>query len=161
METIIGLRPTQSLTLHLQMIGRGLRAKPKPAILLDHANNFRRHGFPDDDREWSLHGREKRPGTASDAMPVRQCGECYHVHRPAPVCPRCGYVYPVQSREVEEIAGELEQVDPAEVRRAAKREQARAKSVEDLVELGRARGYKNPHAWARFVWQARMGKRAA
>jgi len=160
-ETIIGLRPTQSLTLHLQMIGRGLRAKPKPAILLDHANNFRRHGFPDDDREWSLQGREKRPGAASDAMPVRQCGECYHVHRPAPVCPRCGFQYPVQSREVEEVAGELEQVDPAEVRRAAKREQARAKSVEDLVELGRARGYKNPHAWARFVWQARMGKRAA
>jgi hypothetical protein len=30
----------------------------------------------------------------------------------------------VQSREVEEVAGELEQVDPAEVRRAAKREQA-------------------------------------
>ena len=67
----------------------------------------------------------------------------------------------MQSREVEEVAGELEQVDPAAVRRAAKREQARAKSVEDLVELGRARGYKNPHAWARFVWQARMGKRAA
>ena len=160
-ETIIGLRPTQSLTLHLQMIGRGLRAKPKPAVLLDHAGNLLRHGLPDDDREWSLQGREKRPGAASDAMPVRQCCECYHVHRPAPVCPRCGYVYPVQSREVEEVAGELEQVDPAEVRRAAKREQARAKSVEDLVELGRARGYKNPHAWARFVWQARMGKRAA
>ena len=67
-ETIIGLRPTQSLTLHLQMIGRGLRAKPKPAILLDHANNFRRHGFPDDDREWSLEGREKRHAAASDEI---------------------------------------------------------------------------------------------
>lgn len=157
------LRPTQSLGLYLQQVGRVLRPAPgkRRAVILDHVGNCFRHGLPDDDRDWSLQGREKRHGTASDAMPVRQCGECYHVHRPAPVCPRCGYVYPVQSREVEEVAGELEQVDVAEVRRAAKREQARAKSVEDLVELGRARGYKNPHAWARFVWQARMGKRAA
>jgi hypothetical protein len=67
----------------------------------------------------------------------------------------------VQSREVEEVAGELEQVDPTEVRRAAKREQARAKSVEDLVKLGQARGYKNPYAWAKFVWAARQAKMAA
>ena len=157
------LRPTQSLGLYLQQVGRVLRPAPgkRRAVILDHVGNCFRHGLPDDDREWSLEGREKRPAAASDAMPVRQCGECYHVHRPAPVCPRCGYVYPVQSREVEEVEGELEQVDVAEIRRAAKREQARAKSIEDLVELGRARGYKNPHAWARFVWQARMGKRAA
>jgi len=157
------LRPTQSLGLYLQQVGRVLRPAPGKtrSVVLDHVGNCFRHGLPDDDREWSLEGRQKRPGAASDAEPVRQCPECYHVHRPAPQCPRCGFQYPVQSREVEEVEGELVAVDPAEVRRAAKREQARAKSLEDLVNLGRERGYKNPHAWARFVWQARQGRMVA
>jgi DNA repair protein RadD len=157
------LRPTQSLGLYLQQVGRVLRpaAGKRRAVILDHVGNCFRHGLPDDDRDWSLEGRQKRPAASSDALPVRQCTECYHVHRPAPACPRCGWVYPVQSREVEEVAGELEQVDPAEIRRAVKREQAKAKSLEDLVALGKARGYKNPYAWASFVWKARQAKRAA
>ena len=39
-----------------------------------------------------------------------------------------------------------------------KREQGQAQSLEDLVELGRSRGYKNPIWWARKVMAAR-GKR--
>jgi len=159
----IMLRPTMSLGLHIQQTGRILRTAPGKtrALILDHIGGVYRHGLPDEPYDWNLEGRQKRPASASDAAPVRQCSNCFHVHRPAPVCPRCGYVYPVQSREVEEVDGTLEQVDPAEVRRAMKREQARAKSLEDLVKIGKERGYKNPHAWARFVWQARQAKRAA
>ena len=32
-------------------------------------------------------------------------------HSPAPSCPFCGFVYPVQSREVETVAGELVKLD--------------------------------------------------
>ena len=130
-------------------------------VILDHVGNCFRHGLPDDDREWSLEGRDKATrAKTDDAAPVRQCEQCYTVHRPAPRCPACGFLYPSQAREIEEVAGTLEQVDPMEIRRIAKAAQAKAKSLDDLIALGRARGYKNPYGWASFVWKARQGKAA-
>ena len=43
-------------------------------------------------------------------------------------------------------------------KREAKRAQASAQSLDDLVALGRARGMKNPHGWARHVLAAREAK---
>lgn len=58
LEAGILLRPTLSLVLHLQIVGRFLRRFPgKLGVTFhDHADNFRLHGFPDDEREWSLDG---------------------------------------------------------------------------------------------------------
>lgn len=49
-------RPTKSLTLYLQQVGRGLRTDPskKDCIILDHGQTMQAHGLPDDDRIWSL-----------------------------------------------------------------------------------------------------------
>ena len=57
-EAVIMLRPTQSLSMYLQQVGRALRTSPgkDDALILDHAGNALRHGLPDDDREWSLAG---------------------------------------------------------------------------------------------------------
>ena len=158
------LRPTQSLSLALQQMGRALRIHPgkQRAVILDHVGNVFRHGLPDDEREWSLDGQKKRARSKDEqAIPVKQCEQCYTVHRPAPKCPACGFVYPVQSREIEQVDGDLEQVDPALIRREQKREQASAQTIDDLVTLGRKRGYKNPYAWARHVMAARSQKVAA
>jgi DNA repair protein RadD len=48
------LRPTQSLALYLQQVGRTLRPKKDggDAILLDHAGLMDRHGMPCDERGW-------------------------------------------------------------------------------------------------------------
>jgi hypothetical protein len=43
-------------------------------------------------------------------------------------------------------------------RREAKREQAQATTVEQLVALGKQRRMKNPHGWARHVMAARQAK---
>ena len=53
------LRPTWSLALYLQQVGRALRTAPGKdrAIILDHVGNHLRHGLPDDPRDWSLLGR--------------------------------------------------------------------------------------------------------
>ena len=61
-EAAILLRPTQSLGLYLQQVGRSLRPNPGKdyAVILDHAGNCERHGLPDDEREWTLAGREKK-----------------------------------------------------------------------------------------------------
>lgn len=61
-ECVQLLRPTMSLSLYLQMVGRGARLFPgkKNYTLLDHANSIWEHGYPNDDREWSLKGVEKK-----------------------------------------------------------------------------------------------------
>jgi DNA repair protein RadD len=59
---VILLRPTQSLGLHLQQIGRALRPKTDglKAIVLDHVGNVGRHGMPDAARLWTLEDQPKR-----------------------------------------------------------------------------------------------------
>jgi DNA repair protein RadD len=61
---VILLRPTESLALAMQQIGRGMRpAEGKEhLVVLDHAGNCLKHGLPDEPREWSLEGRPKRNG---------------------------------------------------------------------------------------------------
>ena len=157
-ETIIILRPTQSEALHLQMIGRGLRRKPNPAVILDHSGNILRMGLPDQEREWTLEGKKKRAKKTEDAVPVRQCPQCYAAHEPAPQCPQCGFVYPVQSRELEEVDGELHQITEAMIKRNKIVEQARADTLDKLIALARARGYRNPEKWASFVFASRKNK---
>lgn len=162
-EVCIMLRPTKSLSMYLQQVGRVLRPMPgKTALILDHAGNIARHGLPDDDREWSLDGREarKRAADSESVMPVRQCPRCYHCHRTAPVCPSCGWAYESQARQVDEVDGTLAEVDIAAQRHAARVEQARAETVEALIELGRKRGYRSPEKWAAHLWTARLAKRA-
>jgi DNA repair protein RadD len=155
------LRPTKSLGLHLQQIGRVLRpAEGKThATILDHVGNLSRHGFAEDVRDWSLDGRRKRKGkgNAEAEVQMRQCLECYCCHAPAPVCPSCGYEYPRKEREIEQVDGELVELDPKEIARQRKREQGSAQTLEDLIALGRSRGYNRPELWARHIWNSRRG----
>jgi superfamily II DNA or RNA helicase len=56
-EVVQLCRPTQSVALHLQMVGRGLRPKPTgKALILDHAGNCLRLGGPKANRNWTLQG---------------------------------------------------------------------------------------------------------
>ena len=64
---IIIARPTMSLALYLQMVGRGLRPKPEGAdytdcLIMDLAANVETHGLPEDYRDWSLEPRGTQPG---------------------------------------------------------------------------------------------------
>ena len=159
-EAAILLRPTQSTGLYLQQIGRALRVSEgkSEAIILDHAGNALRHGLPDEIREWNLDPQLKRKRAASDAIPIKQCDECYAVHEPAPVCPVCGHVYEVVQRKIEQREGELIELSEEMIKRNRKREQSNAKSLEDLVALGISRGMKNPRGWAKHVYTARQRK---
>lgn len=167
-ETVILIRPTQSLALHLQMVGRALRKKPYPAIILDHAGNSSRHGFPDDEREWSLDGKTKRKAANDNAPPPPvTCNFCFgQTRNPLPrCCPNCGKPFSVAETKPIEVADEdLQEVtdaDKAEQRRQAKREQADAKTLDDLVNLGRKRGYQYPVQWAQKIWSTRPRRVAA
>lgn len=74
---VILLRPTKSLSMHLQQIGRAIRPKPdgSRAVILDHVGNIHRHGLPDAPRKWALDDRKKK----ETAPPVSQCEVCFRV----------------------------------------------------------------------------------
>lgn len=162
-------RKTHSLSLFLQMVGRGLRPAPdKTAIILDHGGNYQMHGLPDDEREWTLEGREKGQRAANDNGPPPPvvCDECFNaIRRPLPPdCPYCGKRLTVQAEPPKVADGELVEIGAAEkaaLRKQQKMEQAQAESLSDLVTLGISRGYKNPQKWAYQVWSNRPQKRRA
>lgn len=154
-EAAISLRPTKSLSLWLQQVGRVLRPAPGKdhAIILDHVGNTLRHGLPDDEREWSLDGRKKRAGGGGDAFPIRQCPSCFTVHRPAPSCPTCGHEYAAKPREIEQRDGELVEIEARRAQIAKRQEIGRATTREALQALAAQRGYKP--GWVEHILRAR------
>jgi superfamily II DNA or RNA helicase len=146
------LRPTQSLSLHLQQVGRTLRIMPNKefAVIADHAGNAFRHGLPDMPREWTLDDRAKRKtGVNDDAMAIRQCPECFRIS-PASVsrCPECDYGFPVRISPIAMQAGELFELEAIVTRERRKQEEKEARSMAELIRLGERRGYPNPAGWA-------------
>src|SRR5262249_409797 len=86
---VILLRPTKSLALYLQQVGRALRPAPGKAraLILDHSGNTFRFGMVDAPRAWSLAGRPKGEGTA----PLCRCEQCGALNPIAAfVCVNCG-----------------------------------------------------------------------
>jgi superfamily II DNA or RNA helicase len=220
------LRPTQSVSLHLQMIGRCLRPQPgKQAVILDHVGNVLRLGHHLEEREWTLAGTPKKDREAAPSVKI--CPACFAAMPSGkPKCPDCGHQFVAERRELEHVDGELVEVQrreelppvgpykvgdvvrmksngeensiveikqcgdtplllfgndntgnhllsgrtlgawPEEVefvrrpdpRQEAKREQASAQTVEDLIAIGKRRGMKNPRGWARHVMAARQAK---
>jgi superfamily II DNA or RNA helicase len=147
------LRPTKSLGLYLQQVGRVLRPAPGKhhALILDHVGNVSRHGFPDDHRDWTLDDGIKR--TAGTSAPsVRTCPECYAAFKPQPICPVCGAQCAPIARPMRQEAGELQELQRSEMR-AARRAQGQARSLPQLLALAKERGYSP--GWAYRIYQAR------
>lgn len=85
LEVCVMARPTKSVALHYQMVGRIMRAIPgKTCRVLDHAGNHNRLGLVTDPIAYSLDDKIQRA-----TNPPRTCGDCGAVFR-APACPHCG-----------------------------------------------------------------------
>ncbi len=80
-------RPTRSLGLFRQMIGRGLRAAPgkTDCIILDHSGGVHRHGRPDDPIEWFL-APDRKPNNETHNKRLAESGG----KGPFVSCPACG-----------------------------------------------------------------------
>ena len=94
-ECCLMARPTMSLGLYLQMIGRALRPHPGKthALVVDCAGNVQRHGWPTRDlsASYTLDGNVTPKGTRVPGC--RRCPECFAVFdaaQPWP-CPSCGF----------------------------------------------------------------------
>lgn len=110
-DAVILLRPTKSLALYLQMIGRVLRTAEgkQEALIFDHAGLWLDHGWFDAGWDWSLEGGARARRLAAQERGPRRCPECKEV-RPerAEVC-ACGYEFPT-GREIGECDGVLREV---------------------------------------------------
>jgi len=164
------LRPTASLALYLQMVGRALRPAPgkSGAVILDHVGNAHRHGLPTEERHWSLAGRRRRQGVS---IPIKDCPQCFcSCPSAATLCPDCGHLFVANEREeqrrgLQQVAGELalfsgrarHRPKPSKGDQQRPRPQsasAGCRSLEELHKREQERGYKP--GWAKHVWTARQ-----
>ena len=151
-ECVIDLRPTQSLILALQFWGRALRPYPgkEYAIIIDHAGNAFRHGLPCDVREWSLEGHKKEK-KSDEGQKIKLCPECFGATQSwRKECPYCKHPFKVEAREVEQVEGELSEVDVEAFKLARRKEEGMAQTYEELVAIGKSRGYPKAEKWARI-----------
>lgn len=158
-ETVIMLRPTQSVGLYLQQVGRALRPfeGKKEAIILDHAGNARSHGRPDGIWCWDLYGREARE-RKEKALPTRSpkiCEKCFAACTPwALACPICGTTFKTAGRSLETVAGSLVEAITAP-------NPSFKVTVEDFERMFKRRGVANPRALAEKTFRQREAKNAA
>lgn len=105
-------RPTKSLALYLQMVGRGLRAADGKygCIILDHGACFQRFGHPLDDRQWGLESA-KRFGQPKNTEKLLgwQCRNCWYVNDlDDDECDECGVTRIVEKpKKIKESSEEL------------------------------------------------------
>ena len=154
-DCVLLMRPTASLGLYLQQVGRALRPSQRDAVILDCCGNAETHGLPDDPRDWSLEGAAKERKGQVQALPVRVCGRCFGVHRPAPVCPYCGNVHAVEAKVP--VEQDVVLVDRTEELRQKRAEVGRARNREDLEAIAKQRGYKP--GWVSRVLESRTLRR--
>ncbi len=105
---IIMARPTKSKNLFIQQAGRGTRIfeGKENCILLDHSGNLHRHGFPTDEPEVDLDGKEKH----TNKKEAKLCKECFAYYRGVQ-CPECGAEPKAVERvEIEETDDELKEI---------------------------------------------------
>lgn len=107
LECAIIARPTASLNLHLQMLGRIMRAADGKdgCIVLDHAGNHHMHGQVTRRIEYSLNGRI---AGEKDPLGLRRCGACQLLFDPKlDACPECGWVPEKRETNIPQGSGVL------------------------------------------------------
>jgi DNA repair protein RadD len=148
---VVGLvRPTKSLALHLQQVGRCLRPKPYPAIILDHAGNLQEHGLPDEDRLWSLQGMKRKKAS------LKICPHCQAVNPATAVrCVACDTDLRTGERRgprtVEHVDGELVEIDAVALSKRKRDELRLCQTKDDFRAYAKRWGYKPQ--WVFFAWR--------
>ena len=102
-------RPTHSLALSVQMLGRVLRTHDgkNDCVILDHSGNLCRHGLPGDYDPQGIpeKGQRRKKTTVRDACP--ECGTLLQVKHS---CHECGWIRPIKAPRLKEVysqSGEL------------------------------------------------------
>jgi superfamily II DNA or RNA helicase len=154
-------RPTKSLTIYLQAVGRVMRPheSKNDCIILDCAGLTYEHGFVDDTREWTLDGKAKKPREEMTAVHIcDECNAAYSKAQHPDQCPECGAKTPVEVKEIEQADVDMIELTPSIVEQLRAKqikqlELKRCKTLDDFIELGKLRKYKQ--GWAYIKWNER------
>jgi superfamily II DNA or RNA helicase len=160
---VVLARPTKSLMLHIQMIGRGLRLadSKNDCLILDHAGNILRNGLPTDDLPAELDDgtltknldRKQKDKTLKECA-CSSCGFVSTLHK----CPACGFA-PERREDVEVVNGELREIkaSPIDAKKRNRLETGQQKSdfYAGLLGYAKDRGYSS--GWASHKYRERYG----
>jgi superfamily II DNA or RNA helicase len=166
---VVGLcRPTMSMALYLQIVGRGLRpceGKDK-CIILDHVGNIGRHKHPLTQRDWSLEGmkkKRKKKKQEEENEEYYTCEGCYFVYEKSEeCCPKCGLINEKKKRELKTVHGiavkdERSLDDFLNIQQGAKvKEQKDCLTLEELWQFKERKGYN--YYWVKYVFESRILK---
>lgn len=97
-DYLVVARPTQSTSLHVQIMGRGMRVHPSKenTLVLDFAGNCLRLG-PINDPVLPV-----KKGEARGEAPIRICDQCGTInHAAAKECKTCGFLFPPPKPKIE------------------------------------------------------------
>jgi DNA repair protein RadD len=121
-EVVLLGRPTESMPLYRQQVGRALRAAEGKThgVIIDAVGNVMRHGLPDAHKDWTLDAPPKRSRRAAESEPdelaVTTCTNpaCLRVYeRYKTKCPHCKHQPPpTQANRPEQVDGDLTQYGP-------------------------------------------------
>lgn len=155
---LIVARPTRSLALWIQIMGRGTRTFPgkEDCLILDHAGNCARHGFIENEPSVEeIEEKKTKKQGAPEGPLTYTCASCYGVaERPVEACPYCGEPVPEKerTRSLKEEDGELKELllDPLY---EAKKELRR------LQKIRKERGFRR--GWIYHQMRVRFGEAVA
>jgi hypothetical protein len=116
---LILARPTKSLTLFRQMIGRGLRPTDgkTDCIVLDHSGAVFMHGLPEDPIAWTLHVDDKAANhkhalrNLHHGSRLTTCPKCTALRTGGEACLVCGWEPKRRAEAVDVAEGDLGRVD--------------------------------------------------
>ncbi|HJS88585.1 MAG TPA: DEAD/DEAH box helicase [Steroidobacteraceae bacterium] len=153
LSCVVLARPTKSLMLYLQMIGRGLRTAESKSdcLVLDHSGCVHRFGFAHDERQWTLEGEQalvQQENSEPERREAKQltCPECSCVFGGARLCPECGYFFAPKGKEIRTLEGELVEIGEALTREL----QDRAAFYAELRGVAAERHWKPTAAACQF-----------
>lgn len=127
-ECIVLGRPTRSLTMYLQMVGRGLRPSLETGktacIIIDHGHVVENLGLPQSDFAWTLDSARNvntealkaNSRKSADEKP-RTCGQCtalWLTSEQGNACPSCGWAPALKAKPIGVQDADLEEIADAE-----------------------------------------------
>jgi superfamily II DNA or RNA helicase len=118
---------SDSLRKVIQVCGRMLRSHPTKTdcIIIDHGSNIYRHGWPTEDRDWSLNPdetireRAAKKAAAENSEPREPicCPKCGAMRDSGRKCLECGHEHKRSGMKVRTVDGQLKELRPKDVKK--------------------------------------------
>lgn len=157
---VVMARPTKSLSLYLQCVGRGMRPAEDKAdmILIDHAGACYEHGPVHEITEWTLDEKTRNTNKKNDERKEKEqrhitCDVCSRVYSGQIKCPDCGTIPEAKrmGKNVDFIDAELGLVCfKTNLAKVKARIEDKQRWYSELLGYARAKGFKPGWAYHKY-----------